>query len=119
MKRLILATTLTAVMILPTNVNAWWGGPFGGFGPWGNGWDDDWYGNGWFDFNMSFGGWGRGWGRGWDYYPYWSHPYWGGYPYYGYYSYWNTPYWGYPYAVAPVAPHAPAEPTAPATSASK
>jgi hypothetical protein len=121
LKRLILAITLTTLTGISTGVNAWWGGPFGGWGPWdNNGWGNDWFGNGWFDFNMSFGGWGRGWGRGWDYYnPYWGNPYWGGYPYYGYYPYWGAPHWGYPYTVAPLAPQAPSEPTAPATSASK
>jgi hypothetical protein len=98
MKRLLSAATLAALLGVAANANAWWGWPFGGWGPWNNGW----FGDGWMDFNFSMGvgAHGRGWGRYYDYYA----PYWGGYPYGG----WSAPYaYPYPYAV-PVAPVAPA-----------
>jgi hypothetical protein len=106
MKKLLSAAAAAALLGAVTNVNAWWGWPFGGWGPWNNGWGNDWFGDGWFDFNMSMGMGGRGWGRG-RYYDYYA-PYWG-YPYGG----WGLPY-GYPYTVAPVV-----VPQAPAAAATK
>jgi hypothetical protein len=95
MKRVIFAAIFTVLLGVSAGAQAWWG-PFGGWGPC-SGWGNDWYGNGEFNFSMSFGGWGRGW----DYY----NPYWGGYYPYGGYSYLAPPpYWAYPYTAQPVAP---------------
>lgn len=101
MKKMLTAAALASMMGAAANAHAWWGWPGGGWSPWGNGWGNDWFGNGWFDFNFSMGAGarGRGWGRYYDYYnPYWGNPYgWG----------WGYPR-VYPHALAPVAPQAPA-----------
>ena len=92
------------------SAHAWWGGgPWGGY-PGGGSWMDDWFGDGYGDFNMSMsgGGHGRGWNRYNSYYgPYgWGGPYgYGGYPGYGWGGY---PGYGYGVPVAPAAPAAPA-----------
>jgi Sulphur globule protein len=107
MKKILFAAAVAGLMGAAANADAWWGWPFGGWGPWNNGWGNDgwgndWFGDGWFDFNLSMGLGGHGWGRG-NYYDYYA-PYWG-YPYGG----WGAPYgYGYPYAVVPVVPQAPA-----------
>ena len=103
MKRLLIAAAAAALMSAAVDANAWWGWPWGGWSPWGNGWGNAWFGDGWFDFNLSMGAHGRGWGRYYDYYA----PYWG----YGPYAY------GHPY-VLPYAPLA-SVPQAPATAESK
>jgi hypothetical protein len=103
MRKLVSAIALTALLGASASTEAWWGWPFGGWGPWGNGWDNGWFGDGWFDFNLSFGAGGHGWGRGWNYYrPYWGYPY-------GPYPYGAVPYGAYPYPVAPAVPVAPAK----------
>ena len=101
MKKILTAAALATLMGAAANAHAWWGWPGGGWTPWGNGWGNDWFGDGGFNFNFSMGAGGRGRGRGWGRYydyPYWGYPYSGG---------WGHPY-AYPYAVAPVIPQAPA-----------
>ncbi len=102
MNKLVSAVALAALLGASASANAWWGGP----GGWGDrSFMDDFFGDGWGDFNMNMSGGGRGWGRGYnrynDYYGYgpygWGAPYAYGAPY-GY----GAPY-AYPYA-APVAP---------------
>jgi hypothetical protein len=98
-----IATVVAAAGLAAQSAQAWWGGgPWGGW-PGSSSWADDWFGDGWGDFNMSMSGGGRGWGRNryYDHYgPWWGGPYgYGGYPGWGG---WGGPY-GVPYA-APVAP---------------
>ena len=90
------AAIAAAASLAMQPANAWWG-------PWNNGYGgNDWFGDGFGDFNMNMSGRGNGWGRGYNqYYPYYGGPYGYGYPYHG-----GAPYWGAPYA-APVAPAAP------------
>jgi hypothetical protein len=105
-----LATAAVAALLgASATANAWWGGPWGGYGD--RSWMDDFFGDGMFDFNMNASGRGSGYNRWYDrgYYGYgpygWGGPWggYGGYPYYG----GGYPY-AYPYA-APVAPAAPAQ----------
>ena len=69
MKKTLVTAVLAGLIGAATNAQAWWGWP-GGWGPFGNGWGNDWFGDGWFDFNFSMGAGarGRGWGRYYDYY---------------------------------------------------
>lgn len=69
------------------SASAWWGGPF-------NGWGNDWFGDGWFDFNVSMGAGGRGFSRYHDGHGPWGYPY--GAPFWGAYA---PPVYGYPHAV--------------------
>ncbi|MBF0256002.1 MAG: sulfur globule family protein [Gammaproteobacteria bacterium] len=90
-----------AAAITMQSAHAW--GPWGGGpGGWNNG--NDWFGDGFGDFNMNMSGRGNGWGRGYNSYaPYYGAPYgYGGYPYGGYGG-----YPGYAPYGAPVAPRAP------------
>jgi hypothetical protein len=68
MKKLLNLAAVAVLLGAAANADAWWGWPWGGGGPWGSGWGDDWFGDGWFDFSLSFGAGGRGWGRYHDYY---------------------------------------------------
>jgi hypothetical protein len=120
------ATAVACAMAIPfTAAQAW--GPWGGGGPWSNGWGNDSSGEGWgsgdMDFSMSGSGHGSGYGRGRGYgYGYGGYPGYGygGYPGYG--GYGGPGYgggypgaYGAPYGYAPpVAAPAPAQP---ATSA--
>ena len=107
---------ITALLSASASASAFWGGP--GVGSWG----DEFFGDGWGDFNMNMSGGGYGRGRGYGYgrhYPYyggWGGPYggyggpWGGYgggPYGGYGGPYGG-YGGYPYAAPMVVPQAPA-----------
>ena len=108
MKKIAAIAAVTG-LLAAGSASAWWGGgPWGGY-PGSSSWMDDFFGDGYGDFNMSMsgGGHGRGWNRYNSYYGPWGYgPYgYGGYPGYGY----GAPY-GYPYA-APVAPQAPAAAT--------
>ena len=106
MKKTITAAALVALLGAAANANAWWGFPFGGWGPWGNGWDNGWFGDGWMDFNFNISASAHGYGRGWNRYHGYYAPYWGGYGYpYGAYGY---PY-AAPVAVVPAAPAATAD----------
>ncbi len=87
------ATAIAGAMAIPfTAAQAW--GPWGGGGPWSNGWGNDGSGDGWgdgsgdFDFSMSGGGHGSGYGRGRGYGNGYGYGYGGyGYPGYGYGGY--------------------------------
>ena len=99
MKKTLLAAGVAGLMAVPfSSAHAWWGGgPWGGY-PGSSSWMDDFFGDGFGDFNMNMNthtsGWGRG--HGYNYYA----------PYYAPYAY--GPYgYGAPYGVAPVAPVAP------------
>ena len=101
------AAAIAGAAMTVGTAHAWWGGgPWGGY-PGSSSWGDNWFGDGYGDFNMSMsgGGHGRGWNRYNSYYGPWGYPGgWGGYPGgYGGYPYRG----GYPYA-APAAPAAPA-----------
>ncbi len=89
MKKTFSAAALVALLSIAANANAFWW-PGGGWSPWGNGFDNGWFGDGWFDFNFSVSTRASGWGHYHNYYA----PYWG-YPHAGY---------AHPYVVAPVAP---------------
>ncbi len=97
------ATAIACAMAIPfTAAQAW--GPWGGGGPWSNGWGNDSSGEGWgdgsgdMDFSMSGSGHGSGYGRGRGYgrgygYGYGGYP---GYGYGGYPGYGGPGYGGYP-----------------------
>ncbi len=107
LKVLAMAGVLASAAAVTTSANAWWGGPWDGFG-------DGWGG---MDFNFSAHGSGYGYGGPWGYGPYYGGGPWG----YGYGPYgWGAPYaygYGYPYGYG----YAPAVvlPQAPQTSESK
>lgn len=102
MKKIATAAAIAALLGASAAANAWWGGPWSGYGD--RGWMDDFFGDGVFDFNMSASGRGSGYNRWYDRGYYGYGPYGYGYPYGGY----ATPY-AYPYAAAPVAAVAPAQ----------
>ncbi len=92
MNNIVKITAVAALLGASASASAWWGGP-----GWSN-WADEFFGDGFGDFNMNMNthtsGWGRG--NGYNYYA----------PYYAPYAY--GPYgYGAPYGVAPVAPVAP------------
>lgn len=91
MNRLAKMAVAAALAGVTASASAWWGGPF-------NGWGNDWFGNGGFDFNFSMGVGGHGASRYYDAYGPWGYPY--GAPYWGGYA---PPVYGYPYA-APLTP---------------
>ena len=89
MKTIVRTTAIAALLAASASASAWWGGP-----GWSN-WGDDFFGDGFGDFNMSMNTHTSGWGRGHGYNSY--------APYYAPYAY--GPYgYGAPYGVAPVAP---------------
>jgi hypothetical protein len=82
---------ITALLAVSASASAWWGGP--GY----SNWADDFFGDGFGDFNMNMNTSTQGWGRGYGYNSY--APY-----------YYGAPYaYGTPYAapIAPVAATAP------------
>ena len=92
MNKIVKITAIAALLGASASASAWWGGP--GSSSWG----DNFFGDGFGDFNMSMNTRASGWGRGHGYNHY--------APHYGPYAY--GPYgYGAPYGVAPIAPVAP------------
>lgn len=109
MKKIAAVAAIAGLMTVGS-ASAWWGGgPWGGY-PGSSSFMDDFWGDGYGDFNMNMsgGGRGRGWNRYNSYYGPWGYgaPYGYGMPYGGGYG---APY-GYPSYAAPGVPAAPAAP---------
>ena len=68
---------VAAMLAASASASAWWvGGPWGGY-PGSSSWMDDFFGDGYGDFNMSMSGGGHG--RGYNRYYGYGYPYYGGY----------------------------------------